>query len=68
MALIGDSLRSTDVTAASYCDMFILSKAKFEELFNAHLDLRQNIQKMIEERKNNGAVAPTPLDNLKTAV
>jgi voltage-gated potassium channel len=68
MALIGDSLRSTDVTAASYCDMFILSKAKFDELFNAHPDLRQNIQKMIEERKNNGAVPPTPSANLKTAI
>jgi voltage-gated potassium channel len=51
MALIGDGLRSTDVTASSYCDVFKLSKERFDELFNAHADLRQNIERVVVERK-----------------
>jgi CPA1 family monovalent cation:H+ antiporter len=51
MALIGDGLRSTDVTASSYCDVFKLSKERFGDLFNAHADLRQNIERVVVERK-----------------
>jgi hypothetical protein len=57
MALIGDSLRSTDVTSQSYCDVFKLSRQKFEELFNAHADLRKNIEKLVAERKKRSADA-----------
>ena len=52
MALIGDGLRSTDVTSQSYCDVFKLSKDKFEELLSAHADLRINIERLVLERKN----------------
>ena len=52
MALIGDGHRSTDVTSQSYCDVFKLSKQKFEELFAAHADLRMNIEKLVFDRKN----------------
>jgi voltage-gated potassium channel len=51
MALIGDGLRSTDVTASSYCDVFKLSKERFDELFTAHADLRQNIERLARERQ-----------------
>jgi hypothetical protein len=50
LALIGDGLRTTDVTAATYCDVFKLSKEKFTELFNDHMDLRQNIERLVNER------------------
>ena len=51
MALIGDGLRTTDVTASSYCDVFKLSKDKFEELIKAHADLRINIDRVVKDRK-----------------
>jgi hypothetical protein len=49
-ALIGDGIRATDVTAATYCDVFKLSKDKFDELYKAHSDLRLNIEKIVQER------------------
>jgi hypothetical protein len=51
LALIGDGLRTTDVTAASYCDVFKLSKERFNELFHSHVDLRKNIERLAQERK-----------------
>jgi Cyclic nucleotide-binding domain/Ion channel len=57
MALIGDGLRSTDVTSQSYCDVFKLSKEKFEELLIAHADLRINIENLVRDRKNRAAAA-----------
>lgn len=50
-ALIGEGVRGADVTAASYCDAFKLSKEKFDELFAAHADLRTNIEKLVRERQ-----------------
>ena len=52
MALIDDGVRSTDVTAASYCDIFKLSKEKFLELVGSHSDLCENITRIASERKN----------------
>lgn len=49
-ALIGEGVRGADVTAASYCDAFKLSKEKFDELYSNHADLRANIDKLILER------------------
>ena len=53
LALIGDGLRTTDVTATSYCDVFKLSKDKFNELFNTHVDLRRNIERIVNDRTIN---------------
>ncbi len=50
-ALIGEGVRGADVTAATYCDAFKLSKEKFDELFATHLDLRTNIEKLVLERQ-----------------
>jgi CRP-like cAMP-binding protein len=55
MALIDDGVRSTDVTAASYCDIFKLSKEKFLELVGSHPDLCENIARIAAERKNRRA-------------
>jgi voltage-gated potassium channel Kch len=66
MALIGDGHRSTDVTSQSYCDVFKLSKQKFEDLFNAHADLRINIEKLALERKNR-SVTPNQVAPVKKA-
>ena len=51
-ALIENTVRTTDVTAASYCDMFKLPREKFNELFKAHPDLRTNIERIVQDRKN----------------
>jgi voltage-gated potassium channel len=51
LALIGDGLRTTDVTAASYCDVFKLSKERFNELCHSHVDLRKNLERLAQERK-----------------
>jgi hypothetical protein len=49
-ALIGDGIRASDVTASTYCDVFKLSKEKFDDLFRNHADLRTNIEKLVTER------------------
>lgn len=51
-ALIGEGVRGADVTAATYCDAFKLSKEKFDELFATHADLRTNIEKLVLERQS----------------
>jgi len=55
MALIGDSERQADVTATSYCDLFTLSKASFEELMKNHPDLRKNVGKIVDGREKENA-------------
>ncbi|MEY4630126.1 MAG: hypothetical protein RIQ81_246 [Pseudomonadota bacterium] len=52
MALIGDGIRSTDVTTTSYCEVFKLSREKFDQLTRDHADLRENIARIAEERKS----------------
>lgn len=51
MALISDGFRTTDVTASTYCDIFTLSKEKFEELIHDHEDLRKNVVKLATDRR-----------------
>jgi hypothetical protein len=63
MALIGDGLRTTDVTASSYCDVFKLSKERFNELFNTHVDLRRNIERIVLERKTKTTTSHSGPDN-----
>lgn len=67
MALIGDGVRSTDVTSQSYCDVFKLSKDKFEELLSAHTDLRINIERLVLERKNRSAAPAGTNQNMQPA-
>jgi voltage-gated potassium channel len=51
MALIGDSKRTTDVTAASYCDLFKLNKSQLDELMASHADLKDNVMRIVQERQ-----------------
>ena len=67
MALIGDGQRTSDVTASSYCDVFKLSKEKFNELYNTHADLRQNIEKIVNERKSRPSGVPQTVGPTKLA-
>ena len=67
MALIGDGVRSTDVTSQSYCDVFKLSKDKFEELLSAHTDLRINIERLVLDRKNRSAAPAGTNQNMQPA-
>lgn len=50
MALIGDPRRTSDVTAASYCDIFKLNKRQFDELIAVHADLKENVVRIASER------------------
>ncbi len=52
MALIGHPKRASDVTAASYCDIFKLSKKQFDELIANHADLRANVVRIAAERQS----------------
>jgi voltage-gated potassium channel len=67
MALIGDGQRTSDVTASSYCDVFKLSREKFDELYKSHADLRQNIEKIAHERKNRPSGVPQTVGPSKLA-
>ena len=51
MALIGHPRRTSDVTAASYCDIFKLNKKKFDELICNHADLKANVMRIAQERQ-----------------
>lgn len=57
-ALIGDGIRATDVTASTYCDVFKLSKEKFDDLYRSHADLRLNIEKIVQERNRKKSTLP----------
>lgn len=60
-ALIGEGLRTADVTADTYCDIFTLSKTDFDEFIKTHEDLRRNIEKISADRKKKSdATAPLP--------
>lgn len=50
MSLISQELRSADVIAQSYCDLFILTKEKFDVLVSEHADLRENVETMAKQR------------------
>lgn len=63
MALIEDAPRTADATAASYCDIYKLSKERFQELTQTHADLRANIARVADERKKNSA-PPIPLNKV----
>jgi voltage-gated potassium channel len=51
MALIADPKRTTDVTAAGYCDVFKLSKKQLDELIIRHSDLKDNVHRLAAERQ-----------------
>jgi CRP-like cAMP-binding protein len=51
MALISEFKRTTDETAATYCDVFKLSKTQFNELIARHADLKANVLRMGAERQ-----------------
>ena len=65
MVLIGDNQRTSDVTASSYCDVFKLSREKFDELYKAHADLRVNIEKIVRDRKNSTSNPPQSIGPVK---
>ncbi len=51
MALIADPKRTTDVTAAGYCDVFKLNKKQLDELILKHADLKENVHRLAAERQ-----------------
>jgi len=51
MALLGDSKRTTDVTATSYCDLFKLGKSQLDELIARHNELKDNVMRIVIERQ-----------------
>ena len=51
LALIGEGIRGADITALSYCDVFKLSKERFDELFKNHAELRTNIERIVSDRR-----------------
>jgi len=50
MSLITNDLCTADVTASSYCDIFVLSKEKFKLLTDQHTDLHANVQAVVASR------------------
>jgi voltage-gated potassium channel len=51
MALISDEERKADVTATSYCDLFKLTKENFVQLLARHTDLREQVNRTAEARR-----------------
>jgi voltage-gated potassium channel len=51
MALIADEERKADVTATSYCDLFKLTKENFSGLLERHADLRDQVNRVAEARR-----------------
>jgi CRP-like cAMP-binding protein len=51
MALISEFKRTTDETAATYYDVFKLSKTQFNELIARHADLKANVLRMGAEKQ-----------------
>ncbi len=53
MALLADEKRGADVTAVTHCDAFVLSRERFQHLLAHHADLRANVEKIAQSRKQN---------------
>ena len=51
MSLVQSETRNADVTAKSYCDLYILSKDKFHTLAKKHEILRANVDLIMQERQ-----------------
>jgi hypothetical protein len=51
MALLADEKRGADVTAVTHCDVFVLSRERFQHLLAHHADLRANVEKVAHSRK-----------------
>jgi voltage-gated potassium channel len=54
MALLADEKRGADVKASSHCDMFRLSRKRFQHLLSRHGDLQANVELIIRQRKKAG--------------
>ena len=53
MALLADEKRGADVTAVTHCDVFVLTRERFQHLLTHHSDLRANVEKVAQSRKKN---------------
>jgi len=51
VALISASPRSADVVAESYCDLYVLTKDRFDILTKKYPDLQENVLKSVKNRK-----------------
>ena len=52
MALLKQTKRNANVRAASYCDLYRLSKEQFLEIIKTYPELYENIAKITEDQKN----------------
>lgn len=52
MSLIDDSLRTATIRAASICDLYTLSKERFDAVLKHHPGFAKYISKIAKERKN----------------
>lgn len=50
MALISNQPRNATVKAATYCDLYVLSKEAFSNVLNSYPDFKKQVQKVAEER------------------
>ncbi|MCZ8343937.1 MAG: ion transporter [Leptospira sp.] len=53
MGLIDDSLRTATIRAASICDLYTLSKERFDEVLKHHPKFSRYLSKIAKERKKN---------------
>ncbi len=57
IALLRDTVRTATVTAVSECQLLTLEAADFRRLLEAHLDLKESISKVAEQRLSSDANA-----------
>jgi hypothetical protein len=51
MALLGDERRGADIRATTHCDVFVLSRDRFQHLLTHHQDLRINVEALMHSRR-----------------
>jgi voltage-gated potassium channel len=51
LALIGEETRGADVTAVSHCDLFVLTRQRFQDLMAHHPDLQGNVHRIAAQRQ-----------------
>jgi hypothetical protein len=59
VALISDGPRTATAKATGYCDLYVLPKEDFNRIINAYPDFKDQLQAIVESRKN-GAPPNSP--------
>jgi succinate dehydrogenase/fumarate reductase cytochrome b subunit len=55
VALISDSARNATAQAATYCDMYFLTKDSFHHVLNLHPDFKAHVEEVAQLRQNTAA-------------